>query len=226
MNNELVRYDQAKQAIAAYKSVDEVKDYRDKALAIQAYAKQANDFDLERDAAVARLRAERRCGELLKGMEKFRGSIDATLRKKNGKDKFSEFTKTCKNSGIKRVQAWTWQKLASLPEHAFDETIKDELDKNRSISATCILNAIKRKEFSVPRSRPKTRGLPSEQPHIDVAVKNLSYSIKHNPDKVDNALKSLRAAAALSIYTYTSRDNHGIVRELVEIIAGLLSKPH
>jgi len=57
---ELVRYDAAKQAIAEYMTVDEVKDFRNKAIAIEAYAKQANDYGLEHDAAIARVRAERR----------------------------------------------------------------------------------------------------------------------------------------------------------------------
>lgn len=72
--NQITRYSNAKQALAEYKTVDEVKDFRDKALAIEAYAKQANDFELERDAAIARVRAERKCGELLAEMEKRKGA--------------------------------------------------------------------------------------------------------------------------------------------------------
>lgn len=72
--NQLAIYANAKSAIAEYKTVDQVKDFRDKALAIEAYAKQAQDFELERDAAVARVRAERRCGELLAEMDKSKGA--------------------------------------------------------------------------------------------------------------------------------------------------------
>ena len=36
---------------------------------------QANDYQLERDAAIARVRAERKCGELLRDMDKAKGVL-------------------------------------------------------------------------------------------------------------------------------------------------------
>ncbi|TPN69767.1 hypothetical protein FJ980_32865, partial [Mesorhizobium sp. B1-1-5] len=64
----LVRYDAAVRALAEAKSVDEVKDLRDKAEAMRAYARQAKNKDLEADAAEIRIRAERRLGELIAEM--------------------------------------------------------------------------------------------------------------------------------------------------------------
>ena len=61
----LMQYDAACKAVAAAKSVDEVKDIRDKSEAMRAYAKQAKNKQLEVDASEIRFRAERRIGELM-----------------------------------------------------------------------------------------------------------------------------------------------------------------
>src|SRR4051794_943317 len=55
-------------------AADEVKDIRDKARAIEVYAQQALNVEAERQASQIRLRAERRCGQLLRQREKAKGA--------------------------------------------------------------------------------------------------------------------------------------------------------
>ena len=130
MNTQLSVYHNAKNAIAEYKTVDEVKNFRDKALAVEAYAKQANDFELEHDAAIARVRAERKCGELLRDMEKAKG-VQGQLQ---GRDSSGgrvtrppeDQPKTLSEMGVTKDQSSKWQKLAEVPEAEFEKAINTQ----------------------------------------------------------------------------------------------------
>ena len=80
----LPRYDTACRALAEAQSIDEVKDIRDKAVAIQAYARQAKNRELEADAVAIRMRATRRLGQMVEQQKKTvglnRGAAGGGLR--------------------------------------------------------------------------------------------------------------------------------------------------
>ena len=120
----LAKYDTMCVAIEAARAVDEVKDIRDKAVAIQAYARQAKNLNAERHAAEIRVRAERRCGELLAEMPKAtpRGSNQYQRKEDMSEDATHPLSKL----GITRDQSSTWQQLAALPVEQFEEAIAEQ----------------------------------------------------------------------------------------------------
>jgi len=148
----LVRYETARRALADAYRVDEVKNIRDKALAMQAYAKQAKDTELIDHATEIRLRAERRAGELLTEMKE-RGERNAggkqNLRPGSRKATPGKEPKLS-DLGISKTQSSKWQKLAAMPDAEF-ETKVDTAKKTAVASLDRAATRTKR------RSRKATR---------------------------------------------------------------------
>ena len=112
MTSALVKYDAMCRAIDSAYAVDEVKDIRDKALAFEAYAKQAKNTEAERRACEIRLRAERKAGQILSKMEMRGGDRRSKSR-----------PTTLKEVGVSRDQSSKWQKLADVPEEDFEAAL-------------------------------------------------------------------------------------------------------
>ena len=64
-SNSLVLYESACKAVAQARTIDEVKQILNKAEQARAYARQAKNKEMEKDAAEIRVRAERRLGEII-----------------------------------------------------------------------------------------------------------------------------------------------------------------
>jgi hypothetical protein len=119
----VARYDAMCRAIAEAHRVDEVKNLRDQAAALQAYARMAHNYDAEKRCAEIRLRAERRAGELLVAMDKAKGGRPS----KTGAA--TEPVSTIADLGITKKQSSTWQRLADVPEGRFETLLNRETAK-------------------------------------------------------------------------------------------------
>jgi hypothetical protein len=104
--------------------VDEVKNIRDKAVAMKAYAEQAKDAELIGYATEIR-RAERRAGEPLIEMAARKERHDRTVNLKKGKSPRSHGATSAKlaDLGVTKTQSSRWQKLAELPASKFEAKV-------------------------------------------------------------------------------------------------------
>jgi hypothetical protein len=121
----LARYDAMCRAIEAAYKVDEVKDVRDQAIALETYARQAHNVEAERQACEIRLRAERKAGQLS-------AKLDRSNPGKHKKDLGSATqpkSKALRDAGISKAQAHEWEKLATVPDEEFEAALTDRTAK-------------------------------------------------------------------------------------------------
>lgn len=139
---QLVRYEAARQALQAAHSVDEVKDIRDKAQAMAAYARQAKDTALVEWATEIKVRAERKAGEILKETAE---SGERATRARGGANigavshDETPLPTTLDELGISRSQSSRWQKLAAIPEDKFEIAVAAAKDVAREVTTAGLL---------------------------------------------------------------------------------------
>lgn len=157
-------YENAKHWIAQYESIDEVKECMDKAAAVQEYARRADDLSLEHKAAKARMWAERRCGELLNGIEKATGTAgQLSGRGPSGGTVVvppENNTPTLADIGLTKNQSSKYQQISKVPEDEFEkELAKLDGTNKTTISSGTILNkrARKAKEKAEAKAIQKTK---------------------------------------------------------------------
>jgi hypothetical protein len=121
----LARYDAMCRAIEAAYKVDEVKEVRDQAIALETYARQAHNVEAERQACEIRLRAERKAGKLSAKLDR----SNPGKRKKDLGSAVQPKSKALRDAGISKAQAHEWEKLAGVPDKEFEAALTDRTAK-------------------------------------------------------------------------------------------------
>jgi hypothetical protein len=120
---ELVRYDAMVSAIDAAHRVDEVADVRNRAMALQLYARQAGNTDAERKAAQIRMRAERRTGELLRVIERSDGGRPSNETRSTVESVSTPYQAALASANISPRAAHQYQALAAVPRAEFEQRL-------------------------------------------------------------------------------------------------------
>lgn len=134
----LVKYNAARTALAEAHRVDEVKDIRDKAEAMAAYARQAKDTEMIQWVTEIKVRAERRAGQMLAEMPKAKGELRNSSRSHD-----VTATKTLADIGISKNESSRWQKLAAVSDEKFEHAVAAAKEVAGEVTTAAMLRAAK-----------------------------------------------------------------------------------
>jgi N6-adenosine-specific RNA methylase IME4 len=150
--HQLTRYDAACRALAAVRSVDEVKDIRDKAVAMAAYARQAKNRDLEADAVEIRMRATRRLDQLRQAQKDTIG-LSAGTRGSRVKGARVDDKPTLASQGIDKNLAQQARVLGAMDEAAFERKVTEA----RESASRVYRRAVREVEIAQEREERRAR---------------------------------------------------------------------
>jgi hypothetical protein len=134
--HEMVLLDQASQALAEARGLDEIKIIRDKAEAVRKYAQSASlGLDVQNRAAEVKLRAEREAGKLL-GKLMLRGG---DRRSKSHCDRLK-----LDDLGLTANQSKRWQMQARIPDQVFRDHVKQICEEGKELTSAGLMRLAKR----------------------------------------------------------------------------------
>jgi len=127
--NALLKLEGAVRMLAEAGTLEEVKHVHDLAQAAAEYARAARlGLEAQNSAAEIKLRAERKAGEMLAGLERATPQM-ARIMSNAGRD--SDYAAVLEEIDTTRQAAARWQKIAALPDEQFEEYIAETKAEQR-----------------------------------------------------------------------------------------------
>lgn len=179
----LIKYEQARKALQICATVDEAKDILDKVAALQAYAKQKDDKDMEVWLAEMKLRARRRIGEISRELEKVQGKgkkSDNSPIPSGGKK-----SEVLAQAGISTSAANRCEKVAEVPEKKFEQIIAEAREKNTPITYSMIENKAAKNKKEADLDKVQNKRIKKPDGLYDVVVLDPPWEMK----KIDRAVR-------------------------------------
>jgi len=194
-----IAYEKAKTAISECVNIDECKDWSDKAQALASYARQSGDDELEKMSKRIRVRAMRRCGELLKMFDGRGGDRKSENIKRVSADPFDK-SDMGKQAGLSVRQIKQANNLSNIPDEKFNE----QIEGNNMPTMTDLANQGKKKLDYLYQKKPP--GF-AEGIYFEGALDELMFCIKdHDPEfilgGIDESTKHeiLRKIASIELW--------------------------
>lgn len=201
----LVRYEAARTALAECQRVDEVKDIRDKAEAMAAYARQAKDSELIEWATEIKVRAERKAGELIL-QKRASGEMAAAGGDRRSDNKIEPTT--LKDYGISPDQGVRWTALADMPQAHFETAVATAKDTAGQVTTAFILREA---------GRAKPQGKPQTGPKAEAIREELRAAKERGVSMLETYAR-LTLTAVRSQDSFTDQER-SLLDELTEAIA-------
>lgn len=189
----LAKYDAARYALSAAVEVDEVKDIRDKAEAMAAYARQAKDTEMVKWATEIKVRAERKAGQMLAEMPKNPGNLQNSSRSHD-----ATTTKTLYEMGITKSDSSRWQKLAAVSESQFDQAIEAAREIAGEVTTAAMLRATQ-----------------AEKPKVELDQVEPEYT---DLDAAKDQIADLQVALAMASMGDVPESEKTMAKDLIEIL--------
>jgi N6-adenosine-specific RNA methylase IME4 len=199
---ELMLLSKAERALVEAKTVDEVKDYRDKAAAVKAYAKKAKlGQKLVVEAASVKLRAERRLGEILQSIDLANATpgnqYTGALTPPEGKAPPIRL----RDLGITKSDSARSQRVATLPAELFERYLTENTNTQTEPTMAGLLRLYRTGSSNTPR-RPMSVSQSAIGSTLNELLEQHSYSTVYAdppwPSQEDDDLKWRKAVDAIA----------------------------
>ena len=181
----LAKVSEARRALASAQTLEDVLSIRDQAKALQACLKIVGEsLEAANDAAEVKLRAERKAGEMLAGMDDSRGKNQHTTQ-----DGDSVLPPSLSELGIDKQKSSRWQREAAVDDETFEAYLASCRDEQREITQAGLLNIAKGCHVSANSGENEWY----TPPEIIEAASDVMGSIDLDPASCETAQSNVKA---------------------------------
>lgn len=170
MTTALERIDAAKRALIEAKDIHQTLQVRDQAAAISIYAEARGASEAAQLAKEVQIRAERKAGEFLQGMEKAKGGGDTST---GFRVKPVQEPDTLSDLGISKRDSHRWQTVARMPDEEFERHIAETKDAGEELTSGGTYRTARRLEHP---PEVETPNLPEQKYRVIYADPPWKYS--------------------------------------------------